>query len=271
LILTKEIASFELLGTPCIDSTIHLNFTGYAYASSDWHWNFGGANSEVIDWPADYSLRWNEPGTYELSLWIDKHGCFSDTFILPVIIGQYLEPPQLTCVKEDYSTLTIGWDPVNGASEYLISTSLGAHSVAGNSFTLTDLSYHTIVDFEVTAIQPGGCGPSETSSIQCATLEYIAPSVYIPNVFSPNNDGINDLIYVQSNAPVSEVNKFIVFDRWGNIVFEDQDFLPNDPDHAWNGSFSGQFLNPAVYSYQVELSTVYQDKIKLSGDITLIK
>jgi gliding motility-associated-like protein len=271
LILAKEIVSFELDGVPCIDSIIHLNFNGYAYASSDWHWDFGGAQSTVTEWPSDYSLQWDVSGSYELSLWIDRHGCISDTFLLPVTIGQYLEPPQITCVKEDYNSLEIAWEPVEGASAYMVTSSFGSDTVSGNTFTLNQLPYSTSVGLEVTALQRGGCGPSETSSIHCTTLPYVTPAIYIPNVFSPNNDGINDLIYVQSNAPVKEVNKFIVFDRWGNIVFEDQHFPPNDPTHGWNGKFSGDFLNPAVYTYQAELSTVYQDQIKISGDITLVK
>ncbi|HEX5111718.1 MAG TPA: gliding motility-associated C-terminal domain-containing protein [Saprospiraceae bacterium] len=271
LILMKEITSFELSGTPCKDSTIQLNFNGFAYGSSDWHYDFDGAEFEQIEWPDDYKLRWSEPGLYYVSLWTERLGCTSDTFVLPVIIGQYLEPPQLVCVKEDYYSLEISWQPVEGASGYIVITPFSTDTISATHFYLEQLPDNTTVNFEVTALQPGGCGPGETSSIQCTTLKYIAPAIYVPNIFSPNNDGFNDLIFVQSNEQVTQVSFFKVFDRWGNMIYEKENFPPNDQAYGWNGNISGKVPNPQVFVYKAELQTVYGDAIQLSGDITLVK
>ena len=66
---------------------------------------------------------------------------------------------------------------------------------------------------------------------------------------SPNNDGINDVFMIFGGPDVVQVNTFKVFDRWGETVFEQNNFQPNDPpDFAWEGTFrNSQALNTSVF------------------------
>jgi gliding motility-associated-like protein len=95
--------------------------------------------------------------------------------------------------------------------------------------------------------------------------------VYIPNVFSPNGDGSNDIFYPNIYGPVERVETFRIFDRWGEQVFRQEDFQPNDPAFGWDGTFNGQLLNSAVFVYYlvVELENGGQEVIK--GDVTLLR
>jgi gliding motility-associated-like protein len=95
--------------------------------------------------------------------------------------------------------------------------------------------------------------------------------VYIPNVFSPNDDGINDKWTLFSDADIEEISLMEVFTRWGDLVFRKEKFDPNDPDLGWDGTFKGDELNPGVYVYRIDI--LYGDGLRdqLAGDITIVK
>jgi gliding motility-associated-like protein len=93
--------------------------------------------------------------------------------------------------------------------------------------------------------------------------------IFIPNVFSPNQDGINDIFYLQANPEITDINTFRVFDRWGNMVFQ-SGTIPSQ----WDGKFDGTPMNPGVYIYRIEVSyfdQAVERKGILHGDITLIR
>jgi len=95
--------------------------------------------------------------------------------------------------------------------------------------------------------------------------------VYIPNAFSPNGDGSNDVFTIYSNKGVAEVQLFQVFDRWGNLVFQDGGFQPNDLTRGWNGIFNGQAMNPAVYVFYATILFKDGEVEVYQGDVTLMR
>jgi len=96
-------------------------------------------------------------------------------------------------------------------------------------------------------------------------------NVYIPNAFSPNGDGINDIVYIFSDIAVSEVLDFRIFDRWGELVFADQNFQTNDRTHGWDGYFEGELMNSAVFSYFAKIRFVDGEELLYQGDISIIR
>src|SRR5688500_9339125 len=80
--------------------------------------------------------------------------------------------------------------------------------------------------------------------------------VYVPNIFSPDGDGINDVMVISGGSSVEQILEFVVFDRWGNVVFFDQHFNPNDPARAWDGTMNGKQLNPGVFVYKMIIKYV---------------
>ncbi len=97
-------------------------------------------------------------------------------------------------------------------------------------------------------------------------------NVFIPNVFSPNGDGINDLFKIYTGVGVERVNYFRIFDRWGELLYQDDNFLPADfYIGGWDGSFKGKEMNVGVFIYIAEV--VFVDGIVLlyRGDVTLLK
>ncbi|HEX5112180.1 MAG TPA: gliding motility-associated C-terminal domain-containing protein, partial [Saprospiraceae bacterium] len=95
---------------------------------------------------------------------------------------------------------------------------------------------------------------------------------YLPNVFSPNDDGINDVFFVSSGPnSVGTVLDFRIYDRWGNLVFESKDGLPDDPTAGWNGKMADKNLNPGVFVWVVEIQFLDGKEITAYGDVTLVR
>lgn len=92
---------------------------------------------------------------------------------------------------------------------------------------------------------------------------------YIPNTFSPNGDGNNDRFYPRGKG-LYLIKSLRIFNRWGEVVFENRNFPANDATKGWDGTFKGAKAQPDVYIYQAEILCDNGELIKLSGNIALI-
>ncbi|HXB13810.1 MAG TPA: gliding motility-associated C-terminal domain-containing protein, partial [Bacteroidia bacterium] len=87
---------------------------------------------------------------------------------------------------------------------------------------------------------------------------------FVPNAFSPNNDGQNDVLYVKS--PCIKSMDFMIYDRWGNRVFES-----NNVNNGWDGMYNGQPMNTGTYVYYLDASMLDGSAIKKHGNISLVR
>jgi gliding motility-associated-like protein len=94
-------------------------------------------------------------------------------------------------------------------------------------------------------------------------------AVYIPNVFSPDDDGENDVFRVFAGNPATRIHFLRIYDRWGSQVFGQEDFSPDELRGSWDGRYRGNVLQPAVFVWM--LSIEYEDGTLelLSGDVFL--
>lgn len=99
--------------------------------------------------------------------------------------------------------------------------------------------------------------------------------VYIPNVFTPNNDGKNDYFTVYGGVNVKRINNLKIFDRWGEMVFDKDNFPPNLEIEGWDGSIKHKDnstpFNTAVFVYSAEVEFINGEKETFKGDVTLIR
>lgn len=111
--------------------------------------------------------------------------------------------------------------------------------------------------YQLTIISPGGCVSSDGIEVEnCLEL-------FVPNTFTPNNDGLNDLFEVKGMG----IEKFVIriYNRWGNMVFESLDI-----NHSWDGTFEGEKAMLGVYTYKIWYGQGNESKVAL-GVINLIK
>jgi gliding motility-associated-like protein len=95
--------------------------------------------------------------------------------------------------------------------------------------------------------------------------------IFVPNVFTPDRDGINDKLSVFADEGVKEILELHIFDRWGDHVFELYNFPPNDPYFGWDGRFRGKEMNPAVFVWYLKALLINEDVVLLKGEVTLFR
>lgn len=112
-----------------------------------------------------------------------------------------------------------------------------------------------------------GCTISDNIFINVIT----ARKIYFANAFSPNGDGINDRFTVFGDSPnISEVEYLKVFDRWGALLYEGNNFLPNDLESGWDGTFRGKQMQSGVYGYSAAVRFLDGEVFIFSGELTLL-
>jgi len=115
-------------------------------------------------------------------------------------------------------------------------------------------------DYWAKIIDPEGCETWDTISVRFSLENFV------PNIFSPNDDGKNDCL----SASFSEINfdafEFNIFDRWGNLVFRTE-----NPTDCWDGKNKGKPCAPGVYTYFISIKNGLCDPAILKGDLTLIR
>jgi gliding motility-associated-like protein len=95
--------------------------------------------------------------------------------------------------------------------------------------------------------------------------------VFVPNVFSPNDDGKNDWFSLFSDNSVEQVLLFTVYDRWGAIVYQKDSLQPNDETSGWDGTSNGKYCENGVYIWVAEVMFINNQKNTYNGDVTLIR
>jgi len=108
------------------------------------------------------------------------------------------------------------------------------------------------------------CSRTESLTVNDLQIDCSQPHVYVPNIFSPNGDGENDVLYVRGDGVISI--EFIVFSRWGNKVFESTDM-----SIGWDGTFKDKALDPAVFTYILKARFIDGQNYETNGTITLTR
>ncbi|MCB0640855.1 MAG: gliding motility-associated C-terminal domain-containing protein, partial [Phaeodactylibacter sp.] len=121
--------------------------------------------------------------------------------------------------------------------------------------------------YTVVAIDSLGCEVVD----QIQVLVQKDRDLFVPNGFSPNNDGVNDKLIIFAGPDVRQIRRFQVFNRWGALVHNRLAFQPNDPTYGWDGLFNGQILDPDVFVYYVEVEFIDGAIEILKGDVVLLR
>ena len=95
--------------------------------------------------------------------------------------------------------------------------------------------------------------------------------IYIPNIFSPDDDGQNDRFTIFADPGVELIEELKVFDRWGEMVYINEDFFPNNPEIGWDGTLDGRDMNPGVFVYTANIRMVDGRLETRKGSITLVR
>lgn len=144
----------------------------------------------------------------------------------------------------------------------------------GQSITVNGTVYDEANPSGVEIISGGsvfGCDSTIMINLTFQPVVVIINEIYVPSVFSPNGDGINDVLGVFGSAQVDQVNAFRIYDRWGSLVYNFNNFKPGDLSVGWNGTFKTQMLNPGVYVWLADVKFIDGHSEVFTGDVTLVR
>ncbi|MEX0813306.1 MAG: choice-of-anchor L domain-containing protein [Chitinophagales bacterium] len=171
---------------------------------------------------------------------------------LNIELGESIEIEPVI-LPEDNGTYNYIWEPSTGLNCTDCSTPIA--TPPGESI------------YQLTVYDSFGCAYSNEIKVN---VEFPTAQVHLPNVFSPNNDGINDVVSIYGNTAKVKSIHLMIFDAWGEKIFDTRDLTT--AIKGWDGTYKGQALSPGVYTYS--LNTIFEHQIKADkkhGSITLIR
>lgn len=128
---------------------------------------------------------------------------------------------------------------------------------------ITTLVPHSAQTVYVSVANQYGCTATDSMDIR---VQQCDPStIFIPNTFTPNGDGTNDILYARSRT-LAQVSSFRIFDRWGGMIFEGKDL-----EHGWDGTANGTPVEQGVYIYALTGKCEAGYDIEANGSVTLIR
>jgi gliding motility-associated-like protein len=258
----KPIANFVTNDTTlCDDYDLILRdkSTSLDGTISAWYWKFGNGNKSTLQNPV---YNYPSPGTYDISLKVTTNlGCSDENnrngyiHINPTPTAAFNYNPTNASV---YQPEIHFYDMSTGASHW--------YWDFGDQTNTTDYNPSHIYSeggaYTVTLIVENNLGCKDT------TLKYIDVksdyAIWIPNSFSPNNDGKNDFFYGDGFGFTNY--SLTIFDRWGEKIF-----VSNDPEIGWDGTCNGVESAIDVYVYQLSIVDIFNEPHTYNGRVTLIR
>ena len=232
----------------------------------------GGPYSFSVDFGAvlDPTFPVSIGGGQHYISFIDKNGCIitDSLFVVePAQIMVIFNPDVLEVELGD----SIALNPIITAQRPIESFMwtnpeflLNPNSLDAKAYTFSNLTY------TLTVQDSFGCSGSGS------VLVNVDPNrnVYIPNIFKPANPtGLNDHFNVNVGLGVEIVNFMHVYDRWGELLYQREKFMPNNDNFSegWDGRFNGDFVNPGVFVYISEVRFLDGRVLLYRGDVTVVR
>lgn len=196
----------------------------------------------------------------------DNIGCFTDTAdlkveVFPLPTVNILDSVVTIQVGSAFAIKTINsadvikwsWQPPQGLS------CLGCNApiASPRNNTAYTLKVHTAA----------GCEAEDIIYIKVVCNDN---SLFIPNTFSPNGDGMNDYFYARGKG-LFNVKSMHIFNRWGQMIFEKINLQPNDGANGWDGRYKGVLVESGVYVYIMEIVCDNGNVLPVKGNVTVIR
>ena len=197
----------------------------------------------------------------------DSYNCFQDTAYVTVAVGQY-------------PTVNLGADKVlaTGTPLPLVTTITNgpitkwtwgptAATLSCNDCPTPIATIKREICYAVEVANLYKCTARDT---MCVKVFCENAQVFIPNAFTPDGDGVNDVLMVRAQG-IRSVKNFRIFNRWGQLVFEKNNFNPNDVSAGWDGLINGKLASPDVYVYMCEVVCENDVIYTYKGNVSIVK
>jgi gliding motility-associated-like protein len=164
--------------------------------------------------------------------------------------------------------VTFTWNAVAGASFYEVALNGGTTWIqlapGVTSYLVADLNPGQTVSISVRAVGQQPCQISGATSLTIDTDNPLDNEIFVPNTFTPNSDGKNDVLYVYGNS-IAKL-RLRIYNQWGEFIYESLNI-----QNGWDGTYRGRTQPNGVYVYQLEADFNDGTKATKKGTITLLR
>ncbi len=233
-------------------------------SGADYTYQWLDANMQAIPGATSSTLQVNTGGTYFLQVTNQDNLCESIAQT-EVFEGETMHESNISSTSLSSNTYQL---QVNSTSNIE-----GVAWEANSSLSCTTCDnpiadVDTVTTFVVIVDHGLGC----TSRAEITLAPIIIEDVYVPTIFSPNNDGQNDIFFVgAADDVILNINSLLIFDRWGNLMFNRSNLSANDPNEGWDGTYNNKGVQPGVYIYQLSIETPTEKNKIITGELTVIR
>jgi gliding motility-associated-like protein len=245
--------------TVCINSELPLRATLQVPDTAiTWKWEPGG-NGETS------TVKYGASGTYTVRLQATNLlGCSGNTST------EIQVPPLPVITVQQDPVIPVGGSitlPVSYTGDIVSWNWVPAKDLSCNDCPNPVASPKFTTKYVVQVTDQYGCTNNQgiTVNVQCNDKNY-----FVPNTFSPNNDGHNDRFYPRGSN-ITRINSMKIFNRWGELLFERRNFAANDPAAGWDGTAKGKPADPDVYIYVIEFICENAAIVPFRGNVMLLK
>ncbi len=248
-------------------ATLNANVT----IGSNYTWNnntvYDVGNGAINQLPATINAKVAPSKTTSYVLSIKNNNCpniWTDTFyvkvIPPIIVSAgndtaivLNQPLQLNAIVTDSSVTQFNWSPSTGLNNPNIS----------NPIALINTAFDSVIKYTVKAtLNPFGC--YGTASVLVRIFK-TGPEIFVPSAFTPNNDGLNDVLKPITVGIVT-LNYFKIYNRWGNLLYSTSEI-----GKGWDGYVNGTAQPSGTYVYITEGIDYNGKKVFRKGTTVLIR
>lgn len=249
MVMTPKVK--DVLCSPLKNGYIFVPVTGgtpgYSYI-----WNDGNTSNYIAGLDSGY---------YSLTV-TDSRGCMIDsTFHVQIDSSFIVRISPDTVTIDQGETVILNVDFIGSGTLAHLTWDPDSYLSCSDCTTPTASPIHT-TQYTVHAVSDSGC-ISDATAIVTVRSEH---QLYVPNAFTPNNDGINDGWEIYGNKKAWRFVEVNVFDRWGELVYSS-----NDINFSWDGSYKGTMMEPNVYVYVLKVSYIDGYTANNKGTVTLIR
>lgn len=257
------VPSFTNTNPACINTPVA--FTG-SLAVPDtaisWKWNLGNGQSFSQQNAASV---YTTTGTFKISLEAaNRLGCKNsiskDLTVAPL--------PVITMGPDPVIPVGTGIDlPVTYSGNMILYTWTPTKDLSCTNCAVPFANPKFTTRYKVAVTDSNNCRSSSdiTVKVVCTDKNY-----FVPNTFTPNGDGVNDVFYPRGSS-IDRIQSMRVFNRWGQVVFENKNFTANNLSEGWNGTFQGRPANTDTYIYTIEFVCENGEIIPYKGNVTLLR
>lgn len=196
----------------------------------------------------------------------DGHNCFTDTGYVRITVNPKptieLGPDKTLLTGTVYPLAPVVTGGPIATWQWTPTTNLSCTTCPNPSATIkTDITYDVAIE------NIYGCTATDKINLKafCENTQ-----VFIPNAFTPDGDGVNDILMVRAKG-IEVVNSFRIFSRWGELLFEKLNFPPNSVAYGWDGKIKGKTGAPEVYVYTVEVTCDNLQTYTYKGNVSILK